>query len=152
MPESFYGPLHNHIPGSYLLRISIKRRLPDETLLVFLSCSPGVSLSLLCSKATYLKKVESDSDEANLKNLMSKQVDLIVIDKLVAQHIIKRDMPGSATQLEAVDHPLVIHPLFIIFPKKSPNSKKLCDDFNKGLDMINKDGTIKAIMARSGLM
>ncbi|MRR38471.1 transporter substrate-binding domain-containing protein, partial [bacterium] len=82
----------------------------------------------------------------------NKEVDLIVIDKLVAQHIIKRDMPGSAAQLEVVDHPLVIHPLFVIFPKKSPGSKKLRDDLNKGLEIIEKDGTVKKIMSRSGLL
>lgn len=103
-------------------------------------------------KAAYLKKVEADSDEANLKKLANKELDLIVIDKLVAQHIIKRDMPGAASQLEALNPPLVIHPLFVIFPKKNPQSKKLCDDFNKGLEMIIKDGTVKAIMGRSGLL
>jgi polar amino acid transport system substrate-binding protein len=103
-------------------------------------------------KASYLKRIESDSDEANLKKLLNKELDIIVIDKLVAQHIIKRDMPGAAAQLEALNPPLVIHPLFVIFPKKNPGSKKLCDDFNKGLEMITKDGTVKAIMSRSGLM
>lgn len=103
-------------------------------------------------KATYLKKVEAESDEANLKKLMNKELDLIVIDKLVAQDLIRKHLPAAAAQLEAVDHPLVIHPLFVIFPKKNPQSKKLCDDFNKGLNIITKDGTVKAIMSRSGLM
>ncbi len=101
--------------------------------------------------ATYLKKFEADSDEANLKKLLNKELDIIVIDKLVAQYLLQKHMPGAAAQLEPMDPPLIIHPLFLLFPKKNPNSQKLCDDFNKGFNMISKDGTANAIMKRSSL-
>lgn len=101
--------------------------------------------------AKFLKKVESDSDEANLKKLLNKELDIIVIDKLVAQYLIQKHMPVAAAQLEPMDPPLIIHPLFLLFPKKNPNSRKTCDDFNKGFDMIPKDGTANTIMKRSSL-
>lgn len=97
--------------------------------------------------AQFLKKVESDSDEANLKKLLNKELDIIVIDKLVAQYLIQKHMPVVAAQLEPMDP----HPLFLLFPKKNPNSRKTCDDFTKGFDMIAKDGIANTIMKRSSL-
>ena len=101
--------------------------------------------------ATYLKKVESDSDLESLKKLISGEVDLIIIDKLVAQYIIRNDLPEAAGRLEFVDPPLVIHPLFLILPKKLTNSEQIKNDFNKGFDIISHNGTVDAIMKRSGL-
>lgn len=101
--------------------------------------------------APFLKKVEADSDLENLKKLFNRELDLIVIDKLVAQSLIAAHMSETTGRLEFMDPPLVIHPLFVVFPRSLPQSGKLCDDFNKGLEMITRDGTVEKIMSRSGL-
>ena len=102
-------------------------------------------------KATYLKKIESDSDEENLRKLAKGELDLIVIDKLVARYLITSKMPGDASKLESVEPPLLIQPLFVIFPKKLAQSDKRIKDFNKALDDLNKTGGINAIMKKSGV-
>lgn len=102
--------------------------------------------------ATYLTKVESDSDEENLHKLLKGEVDLIVIDKLVAQHLIKTKIPEASGKIKDIEPPLTIHNLFVIFPKKIPASGKRASDFNKAFESMEKDGTVKAIMQRSGLM
>ncbi|HVN71343.1 MAG TPA: transporter substrate-binding domain-containing protein [Desulfomonilia bacterium] len=103
-------------------------------------------------KATYLKKVEDESDEVNLRKLAKGELDLIVIDKLVAQYLIKTRLPEAEGKLEAIEPPLAIHELFVLFPKKLPNSEKLAREFNKAYESMQKDGTVKAIMAGTGLV
>ncbi|HOO47082.1 MAG TPA: transporter substrate-binding domain-containing protein, partial [Deltaproteobacteria bacterium] len=46
--------------------------------------------------ADYLNKVEFNSDLESLNNLVEGKVDLIVIDKLVAQYLIQKYLPSSA--------------------------------------------------------
>jgi polar amino acid transport system substrate-binding protein len=101
--------------------------------------------------ATYLKKIEAESDEENLHKLAKGELDLIVVDRLTAQYLIKTKVPEAAGKLEAIEPPLAIHELFVIFPKKLPASEKLVKEFNKAYESMEKDGTIKAIMARTGL-
>jgi len=101
--------------------------------------------------ADYLNKVEFNSDVESLNNLVEGKVDLIVIDKLVAQYLIQKYLPSSANTLESLDPPLIIHPLFIVYPKKLSGSAQKYQDFNRGFDIITKDGTVKEIMKRSGL-
>ncbi len=102
--------------------------------------------------ATYLNKVEAGSDEENLRRLAKGELDLIVIDKLVAQHLIRTRVPEAVGTIEAMVPPLIIHQLFVILPKKNPASGKRAREFNKAFESMVKDGTIKAIMSRSGLV
>jgi polar amino acid transport system substrate-binding protein len=103
-------------------------------------------------KAPYLKKVEAETDEENLRKLAKGELDLIVIDKLVAQYLIKTKIPEASGTLDSIEPPLIIHPLFVVFPKKLPASGKRAKEFNKAYESMEKDGTIKAIMAGSGLV
>lgn len=103
--------------------------------------------------ATYLKKVECESDEDNLRKLLKGEVDLIVIDKLVAQYLIDTKIPEAKGKLAPLEPPLTIHNLFVIFPKsKNPASKKLATEFNRAFESMDKDGTVKAIMRATGLV
>ncbi len=101
--------------------------------------------------ATYLRKVESGSDEENLRNLLTGRVDLIVIDKYAARHLIATKMPEAAGALVAMDPPLTIHRLFVVFPRRNPASARLAEEFNRAFVSMEKDGTVKAIMAESNL-
>lgn len=102
--------------------------------------------------ATYLKKIEADSDEENIRRLARGELDLIVIDKLVAQYLVKTKVPEAAGEIEAMEPPLAIHKLFVVLPKKIPLSEKRAREFNKAFESMEKDGTVKAIMSGSGLM
>jgi polar amino acid transport system substrate-binding protein len=103
-------------------------------------------------KASYLKKLEAETDEENLRRLANGEVDLIVIDKLAAQYLIKTTISEASGKLESIEPPLIIHPLFVVFPKKLPASEKRAKEFDKAYESMEKDGTIKALMARTGLI
>lgn len=102
--------------------------------------------------ATYLRKIEAESDEENIRRLARGELDLVVIDKLVAQHLVKTKVPEAAGKIESMEPPLMIHRLFVVLPKKIPLSEKRAKEFNKALESMEKDGTVKAIMSGSGLM
>lgn len=102
--------------------------------------------------AVFLNKVEASGDEENLRKLVKGEVDLIVIDKLAARHLMKTRVPEAAGRLLAFDPPLAIHDLFVILPRSIPASAKRARQFTKALQSMEKDGTVKAIMNRSGLM
>lgn len=101
--------------------------------------------------ATYLKKIEADSDEENIRKLSRGELDLIIIDKLVAQYLIKTRVPEASGRIESMEPPLIIHKLFVILPRKNPASDKRAREFNKAYESMEKDGTVKTIMGRSGL-
>ncbi|HNQ84947.1 MAG TPA: transporter substrate-binding domain-containing protein [Deltaproteobacteria bacterium] len=101
--------------------------------------------------ATYLNKVEADSDEANIRNLAQGGLDLVVIDTLVARHLIRTRVPEAEGTLEAMEPPLIIHELSVILPRRNPASEKRAREFNKAFESMDRDGTVNAIMTRSGL-
>ncbi len=101
--------------------------------------------------AKYLKKDEADSDEINIKKLINGRVDLVVIDRLVGDYLITQKFPENKAQLEFVNPPLELKPLYIVFSKKAPNYQTKLEDFNKGLKEITKDGTLKKILTKHGV-
>lgn len=96
--------------------------------------------------AAYLKKVEAASDEENLRKLLKKEVDVIVIDKLVAQYLLKTKFIEGKGTVDFLDPPLIIHPLFCLFPKVIKESEQRVKDFNKGLALIKANGTLNKII------
>jgi polar amino acid transport system substrate-binding protein len=101
--------------------------------------------------AVYLMKIEADSDEENLRKLAKGDLDLIVIDKFVAQYLTKTKVPEAAGKISPIEPPLIIRNLFVILPKKNPDAERRARGFNKALDSMIKDGTVKAIMTGAGL-
>ncbi|MCU0577523.1 MAG: transporter substrate-binding domain-containing protein [Desulfobacterota bacterium] len=101
--------------------------------------------------AVYLMKIEADSDEENLRKLAKGDLDLIVIDKFVAQYLTKTKVPEAAGKISPIEPPLIIRNLFVILPKKNPDSERRARGFNKALESMIKDGTVKAIMTGAGL-
>ena len=100
--------------------------------------------------ATFLKKDLADSDEQNIKKLAGKRIDLIFIDKFVATYLIKTKLPHAAQELEFLEPPLEVKPLYIVFSKKAPGYEQKTKDFNAGMANLAKAGTIKAIMKKYG--
>jgi ABC-type amino acid transport substrate-binding protein len=103
-------------------------------------------------QASNLKKVESDSDEENLRRLASGELDLIVIDRLVAAHLIATRVPEAAGRIMDMEPPLAIRPFFVTFPRKLPESPRRAREFNRALESMKGDGTVRTIMGVSGLL
>lgn len=100
--------------------------------------------------ASFLKKDVADSDEQNIRKLQAKRSDLIVIDKFVAQYLIKTKLPQAASELEFLEPPLEVKPLYVLFSKKTPGAAQKLKDFNEGLAKLQKAGTIKTILKTHG--
>lgn len=100
--------------------------------------------------ADYLAKEEVINDDTNIKRLYKNRVQLIFIDKYVAQYIIAKRYPWYALELEFLDPPLEIKPLYIAFSKKAPNYKKKLELFNSGLKSIKENNLMEEIMMKHG--
>ncbi len=100
---------------------------------------------------TDLKKEETGSDEMNLKKLVAGRVDLIVIDRLVAEHLIATSVTQGKGKIEAVEPVMEVKPLYIAFSKKAPAYEKKMADFNDGLKAIKEDGSLQKILEKHGV-
>ncbi|MBU3914067.1 transporter substrate-binding domain-containing protein [bacterium] len=102
-------------------------------------------------KATFLKKEIVHSTELNLRKLLFKRIDLTPDIEEVIHHIIRSKHPEHLGTIESVGKPLRVHLIYNIISKKRSNSKKIAQDFNKGLMMIKKDGTYSKILKENGI-
>ena len=101
--------------------------------------------------ATFLKKVESGSDEENLRNLINGRVDLIFIDRYAAKNIIVKKFPWHLQDYEFMEPALATKPLYIGFSKKVAAHRQKLKDFNRGLKLAKEDGVLKRLTDKYGL-
>lgn len=97
-----------------------------------------------------LKKEEAKNELLNLKKLIYRRVDLIVIDEFVMLNLIKKHYPGKTNVVEFLDPPLITQPLHLMFSKKIEDSPIKVHAFNQAIAEMQKDGTIKIIMKNYG--
>lgn len=98
--------------------------------------------------ADYLTKQASNDDSANLRLLVFGRIDLAVIDRRVAEYLIRTQHPEYAERIEPMDPPLADKPLFIAFSRKSPRMREALDAFNEGLAALQAEGTVERLYAR----
>ncbi|MCP4135829.1 MAG: transporter substrate-binding domain-containing protein [bacterium] len=101
--------------------------------------------------ADYLKKYPVVYTEQNIRKLLSNRIDLFVDSKKVVLHIIKKKLPKHIGALEILTPELETQYFHIGFSKKNPHHKQLVKDFNQGLKIIKKNGTIDAIKKLYGI-
>jgi len=98
--------------------------------------------------ASYLIKDEASDDATNLRKLVYGRIDLAVIDRRVAEHLIRTEYPDYANKIEPMTPALADIPLYIAFSRKSPRMEKTLAAFNKGLAAMRADGRIDALYQR----
>jgi ABC-type amino acid transport substrate-binding protein len=98
--------------------------------------------------ATYLKKEEASDDATNLRKLVYRRIDLAVIDRRVAEHLIRTQYPDYAGKIEPMDPALADIPLYIAYSLKSPRHLQARAAFNRGLSAMKKDGRLDALYRR----
>lgn len=99
-----------------------------------------------------LKKVTNKSDLDNLIKLKAGDVDLAVLDKLVAVALLKqhRNILGELEDYRFLSPPLGNRDMYVMFPKSLADSQSRMDRFNKGLEKMRKRGTIEKIIRKYG--
>jgi len=95
--------------------------------------------------ASYLHKEEANDDATNLRKLVYGRIDLGVIDRRVAEYLIRTQYPDYARKIEPMSPPLADIPLYIAFSLKSAHKAQALAAFNKGLAAMRADGSIDAL-------
>ena len=98
--------------------------------------------------ASYLIKEEASDDATNLRKLVYGRIDLAVIDRRVAEHLIRTQYPDYANKIEPMAPALADIPLYIVFSRKSPRMDAALAAFNKGLAAMRADGRLDALYQR----
>jgi len=96
--------------------------------------------------AAHLRTDVADTDATNLKKLAAKRIDLILIDRGTATHILQHELPEYREHLEAVEPPVEVLPMHLIISKKAKDYQTKMDDFNKGLELLSAAGGVEAIL------
>lgn len=97
-----------------------------------------------------LKTALSNNDEENLRKLTKGRVDLVLTDRIVAQHIINTKMSDITGELDWIAPPVHEDIQYLVISKAAEGSEAILSEFNAGLAEITEDGTLKSIMAKHG--
>ncbi len=102
-------------------------------------------------KVKHMLKVEEvPKDSVNIKKLIRGRLDLILVDKYLAQYIISTEMIGFSDAVEPIKPVLKKDINYIMFSKKADGVKEKVDAFNKGLEELEKEGTVEEILRKHG--
>lgn len=97
--------------------------------------------------APYLDKKEALNDRQNLQKLLKNKIDLALVDNIVAQNIMNKDLSANEREsIEFIARPLEVKTLHLIVSRELQNGRELIKDFNTGLDSLKRDGTYKKIL------
>ncbi|MBL8297967.1 MAG: transporter substrate-binding domain-containing protein [Rhodanobacteraceae bacterium] len=101
--------------------------------------------------ADYLQREEAANDNVNLRKLVHRRVDLVFIDRWVAEYLQQHDAMLRGAELEMLQPPIEEPALHIAWSRHSATAaaaRPLCD---AGLAELLEDGTITRLRERHGL-
>jgi polar amino acid transport system substrate-binding protein len=101
--------------------------------------------------AAHLRTDVADTDATNLKKLAAKRIDLILIDRGTATHLLQHELPEYREHLEAVEPPVEVVPMHLIISKKAEDYQTKMDDFNQGLELLSAAGVVEAILKQHNM-
>jgi polar amino acid transport system substrate-binding protein len=93
--------------------------------------------------AAHLSKVLSNDNQALIRMLVGKHLDLVVGDYNTLSYIARAE--GVAGQIKVLPHPLGEVPRYVAFPKDRPEK---AERFQQGLDVLRANGTLDKILMR----
>ena len=111
----------------------------------------GASNGKEFDSADFLKKEPVTEGLQNVKKLVHGRIDLIAGPREVLLYKIRLKIPEMAGKIEQVGKPLSLGNLYFGFsshPKVKDSNRKLLADFEKGFDMIKKDGTFEKLIKK----
>lgn len=101
--------------------------------------------------ASYLIKDSALSDMMNLKKLYWQRVDLVFIDKNVANYLLRTKLSDMASALEFMDPPLANRELHVAFSRRTGRSETLARLFNEGLKKLKVSGELMRLQRKHKL-
>jgi len=103
------------------------------------------------NKADYLRKDIAGTVKSNFMKLIKKRVDLVIGDKFISDMLFRDELSEVAPQIEQLNPPFSVQPLYLAFSKSVPGARELLMEFNIGLRHIKRDGTLEGIMSKYGV-
>jgi len=105
-------------------------------------------------QADFLTKETAPNELLNFNKLLHDRVDAIATEKYQAIYILKHNIsfPETVASVQFLSPPLGHVDFYAMFSKATPLWRKHLALFNKGLDMIEADGTKAAIMLKFGYL
>lgn len=91
-----------------------------------------------------------DNDALNLNKLLRGRIDLVLIDKIVGQHILNINHAQHKHEVEWMKPPVTVETQHLVVSKRAPDSRAILDNFNRGLAAIIADGTVSQITRKHG--
>jgi len=131
-------------------RIDIKRSLQDLRYYSF-GLVRGTEVESLFSSVPENKKFYINDDVQNLDILAAGRIDFAVIDKYTAADLMVGYRPHLIGQLDFMRPPMISRPFHIAFSKHFDNYQLLASDFNRGLELVKKDGQLAELLSKHGL-
>jgi polar amino acid transport system substrate-binding protein len=99
-------------------------------------------------EAAKLRTEEANDDLGNLRKLEAGRLDLVLIDRALAQWLIRKEIPQAIDTLVWLNPALETMPLYIGISRNKPGAQALAKDFNRGLAEIRRNGEYARILKR----
>jgi polar amino acid transport system substrate-binding protein len=90
------------------------------------------------------------TDELNIMKLCHGRVDLVLIDRLVAEYLISTKPKECQEEVGWMQPALEIKSMHLAISKNAKNGIEKINIFNRGLNLIRTDGTLKSILKKHG--
>lgn len=87
-------------------------------------------------------------DEQNLQKLARKYIDLVLIYKSLAQHLIDKKYPELSKSIEWMEPAVAKNKNYVGFSKKAKNYEQKLKDFNLGITQLRKQGRVEKIIEK----
>ena len=94
---------------------------------------------------------EVNEDLQSLNKLIAKRIDLFVTGKIYLLNLINTNHPELRNRIKIVNPAFQVEKLYNPITKKITDHEKIAADFNRGLELIKKDGTYNKILKKYGL-
>ena len=96
--------------------------------------------------AKFLNKIESASEEASILNLLKGRLDLVIIDKVVAQYLIDKKFRANIDEFDYLEFTNEKGELYLFISETNKEAERIKKDFDYGLKLIKEDGTFDRII------
>jgi polar amino acid transport system substrate-binding protein len=98
---------------------------------------------------TRLRREEAVDDLTNLRKLKAGHIDLALVDKGVAFHLLQTELREVARAFTWLEPAVADLPLYTALARRNPKAPALLDAFNKGLAELQSSGELARLLARS---
>ena len=98
----------------------------------------------------HLRTDEAVDDAANLRKLGAGRVDLIVIDRGVANYLLQTSVSALNGLVTWMDPAIEVLPLHMGLVREAPRHDQLAEAFSRGLKDMERDGSLQRVSTQAG--